>query len=559
MDSRDWCSLTSSPLPMGDSGDGLGSEYWMIRDAVEAEDESASPAPEFGDALAAGIDLLGETYDRAQRAQAFFVENLYRAHDTYVRLRDAVLAHSPSGSSSARITDDQAMERSFAAEVATKIGVTDRVAATMIHEAITLVDDLPQLMDALRVGFTSYQHARTAARQAWSVPAEARAEFDSALVGAARTQTPTRFTQTARKLREKLHPESIQIRKDEAFADRRVEHDPAEDGMAYLSLYHSADVTTSIMEQSATRARALRAAGDPRTLSQIQADLVADAGITGIRATSATGSPTCPSDDTRTPLGDVTASTPTDDVTGESDDVTGETGDVAAGGMTADEDSTKGTADDDVVTGARTATEVEAATPGSVDRSDDIRTTKTAGSADTKDHTGTTDDTGTVTLSRAQLAALRPGVVVTVPALSLIGRSSEPAELAGYGPIDPETANMLVGQATSFTRVLTDPVSGAYRYTDPNKYRLSEKMKRAIRLRDVTCDFLECDAPVTYCDIDHIVAWEDGGKSTTQNLHLLCKRHHTLKHATKWTPTRLPDGRVRWTSPAGFSYIVTRE
>ncbi|WP_166996963.1 HNH endonuclease signature motif containing protein [Paramicrobacterium fandaimingii] len=508
MDSQRWCSELQSPLPMGDTGARLGDEYWMIRDAVELEDESMPPSAEFGDALVEGLDAVGAAYDQAQRAEAFVVENLYRAHDVYVRSRDSVLAHSSAESHPSRLSDDQAMERSFVSEVAAKIGVADRIAEGMIHEAITLIDDLPQVMDAFRVGFTSYVHARAAARQAWSLPVEARAEFDDAIVGASRTQTPTRFTQTARKTREKLHPESIQTRKNAAFDERRVEHDPAEDGMAYLSLYHSADVTTSIVEQATSRARALRAAGDPRTLQQIEADLIAEASTTGMLVT--------------------TDSSANADADADHHDNRG----AAARGTDNPSD------DDSPVDSAANAS-------GDPDK---------ASSAVAETH-----DSDTVTLTRAQFATLRPGVVITVPALSLIGRSAEQADLAGYGPIDPDTANMLIGQATSFVRVLTDPITGAHRYTDAKKYRLSEKMKRDIRLRDVTCDFLECNAPAAYCDIDHIQAWEDGGLSTADNLHALCRRHHTLKHTTNWTPLRLPDGRVQWTSPAGIIYVTRRE
>src|SRR5699024_1663195 len=65
--------------------------------------------------------------------------------------------------------------------------------------------------------------------------------------------------------------------------------EPADDGMAYVSLYHSADVTSSIVGQAAARARALRAAGDPRTLRQIEADLVAAACTTGISVPTGSG------------------------------------------------------------------------------------------------------------------------------------------------------------------------------------------------------------------------------------------------------------------------------
>nr|WP_314192808.1 hypothetical protein [uncultured Arthrobacter sp.] len=53
-------------------------------------------------------------------------------------------------------------------------------------------------------------------------------------------------------------------------------------------------------------------------------------------------------------------------------------------------------------------------------------------------------------------------VLVTVPALSLLGLTEEPAMLDGYGPIPPSMARVLVAEgAPSFRRVLTDPRDGA--------------------------------------------------------------------------------------------------
>ena len=43
------------------------------------------------------------------------------------------------------------------------------------------------------------------------------------------------------------------------------------------------------------------------------------------------------------------------------------------------------------------------------------------------------------------LGAIRARVQVTVPVLTLTGHGSEPAVLAGSGPIDPHTARTLAG------------------------------------------------------------------------------------------------------------------
>ena len=56
----------------------------------------------------------------------------------------------------------------------------------------------------------------------------------------------------------------------------------------------------------------------------------------------------------------------------------------------------------------------------------------------------------------------RAQVLVTVPVLSLLGATDEPAVLDGYGPIPPSMARRLITDgADSFHRVLTDPRDGA--------------------------------------------------------------------------------------------------
>ena len=55
---------------------------------------------------------------------------------------------------------------------------------------------------------------------------------------------------------------------------------------------------------------------------------------------------------------------------------------------------------------------------------------------------------------------IRPQVHVTVPVLTALGRSDEPGELEGYGPIDAETARRVAGTASGFYRILTDPGDG---------------------------------------------------------------------------------------------------
>ncbi|OJV80395.1 MAG: hypothetical protein BGO37_03270 [Cellulomonas sp. 73-92] len=162
-------------------------------------------------------------------------------------------------------------------------------------------------------------------------------------------------------------------------------------------------------------------------------------------------------------------------------------------------------------------------------------------------------DAGTCGLP-AWLAGVRADVVLTVPVLSLLDRSDEPAELEGFGPIDIETARMLAANAPSFLRVLTHPETGAVLSVGRDRYRLPEDLRRAVQLRDVTCRFPGCRRPARRCDVDHVTAWADGGATAACNLECLCEKHHRLKHAMGWTPTLEPDGAVRWRSPLGLTY-----
>ncbi|WP_395640419.1 DUF222 domain-containing protein [Pseudolysinimonas sp.] len=146
----------------------------------------------------------------------------------------------------------------------------------------------------------------------------------------------------------------------------------------------------------------------------------------------------------------------------------------------------------------------------------------------------------------------RVTVGVLVPVLTLLGEGDQPATLEGRIPIDPETARRLAVKAPSFHRILTHPVSSAVLDVDRTSYRPPADLARVLALRDVTCRHPGCGRPAKRCDIDHTVDWAKGGTTSVRNLAHLSRRHHTLKHRTRWTVEQRPDGVIRWTSPTGF-------
>lgn len=146
-------------------------------------------------------------------------------------------------------------------------------------------------------------------------------------------------------------------------------------------------------------------------------------------------------------------------------------------------------------------------------------------------------------------------VQLIVPRDTLNGKQgSRPtaAILDGYGPIDGATARDLVATAQQWERVQVDSKTGDVLTVDA--YRPSAALRRFIGARDQRCRFRGCNVPVRKCDIDHTVAAADGGPTSSDNLGALCRRHHTLKHATPWLVRQLSGGVYEWTSPTGRSY-----
>jgi hypothetical protein len=150
----------------------------------------------------------------------------------------------------------------------------------------------------------------------------------------------------------------------------------------------------------------------------------------------------------------------------------------------------------------------------------------------------------------------RAQVLVTVPVLSLLGLTDEPATLDGYGPIPPSMARRLVADgAESFQRVLTDPRDGAPLEIGRTSYRLTTAQRQWLRLRDGKCTFPGCSNHSLDNEADHLRTWAHGGTTGISNLGQPCPKHHRLRHTTAWKPgpatKNEPPG---WISPTGRRY-----
>ena len=147
------------------------------------------------------------------------------------------------------------------------------------------------------------------------------------------------------------------------------------------------------------------------------------------------------------------------------------------------------------------------------------------------------------------LAAIRGTVQVTIPAATLTGASNELGVIAGAGPVDPNTARHLAGNATIWSRLFADPHTGCLKTVDA--YVPTAQQKRFLRARDEHCRFPGCRQPVRRCDLDHTTPYSAGGPTNVSNLGALCRRHHLLKHHGNWTVVHGTGGVMTWTSPTG--------
>jgi hypothetical protein len=348
--------------------------------------------------------------------------------------------------------------RSFVAELATTLGVHEASAARTIAEAELLTGPRIETLDALERGELGMTQVRSVLELTQALPpsvadAVERVALDAAAAAADGTvSTNAEVRRRMRRVRERMHPESLAVRRSRAADERRVCVDPAPDGMAWLSVFLEAERALAITQrldalaarETSTGGQNLPCLTDARTTSQRAADLAADL--------------------------------------------------LLGGSLT-----------------------------------DGERTREGAGAT----------------------GAVRPRLNVTVPVMTLLGLSDEPAELDGYGPIDADTARRLSAHAPSMRRILVHPETGAVLSYGREHYRAPADLDGFVRWRDGRCRFPGCARRADLADLDHTRAFAHGGLTDAANLAALCRHHHRLKHESGWHVEHEPGGIMRWTSPAG--------
>ena len=128
-----------------------------------------------------------------------------------------------------------------------------------------------------------------------------------------------------------------------------------------------------------------------------------------------------------------------------------------------------------------------------------------------------------------QVDGQKPHVLVTVSYEALTRQlDTEPARLNWTGPVSATDARMLACDSAVIPAVLNS--AGEVLDIGRRSRVWPTAIRRAVELRDKTCQHQNCDVPAEHCDIHHKVHWADGGETTYHNGVLVCRNHHTRIH-----------------------------
>ncbi|GAB3753144.1 hypothetical protein GCM10027591_01430 [Zhihengliuella somnathii] len=456
-------------------------------------------------------------------------------------------------------------------EVAAVRGIARATASHEVNRARLVVNDSPEVFEALATGTTGVRHAREIADLGLRILPEfvpapetndpvAREEYERAVLQAeiecgqrrrsfcrdtlskSAGKTPGQVRRHAKRRLEQELPEAFEARHRNSRSGRYVSVQEAEDGMSYLSAYIPTTAAEAIERRLSEYARAIthRAAGiTPGESSEQPADLlaarVASPGVrpgdSGRGAAESTAAP----DEQRSmaqiradalvdmmlsgpeavglanvkPHLTVTVPAPLLVALGASlPDGAGLTAEDPSAGLT-DEVPSAGdcrvSAEDSITTGP---------SPG--------RAAETAADRQDARASGEPWVGGGVPAE----ASVEAEALLRFAGLFTCGGTVETERLGAISLID---LRALLPQAATWTRVITDPWTGAITHFDPTAYRVPAALRRAVALRDRTCRIPGCSRRASECETDHVTEYQHGGETRLGNLVSLCKRCHRLK------------------------------
>lgn len=463
-----------------------------------------------------------------------------RVQASLVRLRAEALQIALDHMARSTSRDTRAREmpaRSLALEIAVATHSHDLTVQKELSDAHTLTEKFAATVDALGEGRIGMRHAQAILETGIVLDDDGtRAGWEQVVLARAERDSPGRVRAFGRELAESVHPVGMTERHARAAATRGVSVRDLADGMAELSVILPATVAYGIRDRLRRQAAAIRAAA---TETSAEEPAAATAAETGSDAYTGHGGGTAPTPMDGTPAvgEDAGSKAPAtlDERWEATADAPAHAALVSVGGpaeVTALEEPSVAEDPQSAPRDTRTLAQIGA------DLCADLLLTAAPAVDPTADAT-----------YPGGLGAIRGHVQITVPVMTLLGRTDVGASLDGSTPIDPPTARHLAARAPGWDRVLCDPVTGTVLEVD--RYSPTTSQRRFLAARDRHCRAPGCRAPIARCQLDHNHEARDGGPTHLGNLAYFCVRHHTLKTETEWTVTQEPDGSLMFHSPLG--------
>ncbi|HEY2043410.1 MAG TPA: DUF222 domain-containing protein, partial [Jatrophihabitans sp.] len=144
---------------------------------------------------------------------------------------------------------------------------SSRSAQRMIATSRSLIEDLPQTLNALASGTIPAGHARAIAAASWTLPPDIRSQLETRLLPDAAARTASELRSAIQRTVLSIDPATATERHHRAYQDRGVALTALPDGMTTLTALLSAADAHSLFNRL-TAATALLPAADPRTIDQ---------------------------------------------------------------------------------------------------------------------------------------------------------------------------------------------------------------------------------------------------------------------------------------------------
>ncbi|WP_245573976.1 DUF222 domain-containing protein [Amycolatopsis nigrescens] len=176
----------------------------------------------------------------------------------------------------ARLNEVEERTRGASAELALGLAVTENMAGKQIALAEALVTRLPKTLQAMESGVID-GHKASKVFDATTVLSDEKArEVDAVMGDRLAGKNPSGLRRAVNRVVARIDPNGHAARTRRRRLDRKVELVHQGEGMTTLIVAVPVEVGTAIYARTDREARTLKVKGEPRTLDQLRADVLAD-------------------------------------------------------------------------------------------------------------------------------------------------------------------------------------------------------------------------------------------------------------------------------------------